>query len=324
MKQDYSSDLVSVIVPTYNRAELIVAALDSVFQQTYRPIEAIVVDDGSTDGTVNVVQNWAQEKATTDPAFSVRYLRQDNSGPSAARNVGLRECSGQFIQFLDADDILHQKKLAMQVSAIEENHADFCVCNYQSFTDSVSALGPVVDFHSRSHSISDFPAQYPMDTPAPLYRREVIAANGPWDERLSAGEDFEYNFRIVSKGAKGAWLEKVLLYVRKHTGAERIQATPLSTRYQSMYMGLAAMEMQAIGQGVCSREFLNSLGIRAYQYYRHTKAEGSHHEADIFLRYARPRLFLATKVYFGAKRFLPGPLIKACVAAKRIVRGKKR
>jgi glycosyltransferase involved in cell wall biosynthesis len=324
MKKNYSPDLVSVIMPTYNRAHLIVSTLDSVFQQTYRPIEVIVADDGSCDGTADVVQNWADGKRAIDTSFSVRYLRQDNAGPSAARNLGLSECSGEFIQFLDADDIIHQNKLAMQVSAIRRKNVDFCVCNYQSFTETLSTLGPVVDFQSRSHTIDDFPAQYPMDTPAPLYRRDLILANGSWDDYLNAGEDFEYNFRMIARGAKGIWLKEVLLYVRKHNGIERIQGSPLAARYQSMYIGLAKMEMEAIERSVCSRKLLNSLGMRAYQYYQHTKAEGSHPEASIFLRYTRTRLFWTTKAAFLANRVLPTPLAKVCVTLKRILRGKKR
>lgn len=324
MKKNYSSDLVSVIVPTYNRAHLIVPTLDSIYQQTYRPIELIIVDDGSDDGTVGVIQDWAGHKGAVDTTFSVRYLRQDNAGPSAARNLGLRECSGEFIQFLDADDILHNRKLAIQVSAIRQKNVDFCVCNYQSFTDTLSILGPVVDFHSRAHSIDDFPAQYPMDTPAPLFLREVVQVNGPWDDCLKAAEDFEYNFRIIARGAEGVWLNEVLLYVRKHDGTERIQATPVATRYQSMYIGLAKMEIEAVERGICSRKLLHSLGIRAYHYYQLMKAEGSHHEASIFLRYACPRLFWTTRATFFAKRALPTPLVKAGLTLKRILRGKKR
>lgn len=316
--------LVSVIVPTYNRAHLIVPTLDSVFRQTYRPIELLVVDDGSCDKTEEVVRNWIAQRCPEDGECSVRYLRQGNAGPSAARNSGLRESSGEFIQFLDSDDILHAEKLSKQVSAIRQNNADFCVCNYQTFTHNLSVLGPVFDFYHRSHHIEDFPDQYPMDTPAPLYRRETIRSNGPWDETLDAGEDFEYNFRIVAGGAKGIWLDEVLLYVRKHDGPERRQATPLATRYQSMYLGLAKMEMEAIEQGVCSARLLNGLGMRAYQYYEHMKAEGSFAQADVFLRFARPRLFWTTRASLFAKRVLPAPLIQLCAAVKTILRGEKR
>ena len=316
--------LVSVIVPTYNRAHLIVATLDSIFQQTYRPIELIVVDDGSCDRTADIVRDWMKKKGEQDSGFSVRYIRQDNRGPSAARNRGLCECSGEFIQFLDSDDVLHQQKFSLQISALKRNSAGFCVCNYQSFVEDLSELGPVADFFSRSHSFDDFPSEYPMHIAALLLQREVVQANGPWHEYLSAGEDFEYNFRIVARGANGIWLNEVLLYVRKHGGPERIQNNPLSMRYRSMYIGLAKMEMEAIERGVCSKKLLNSLGIRAHQYYRHTKAEGSLAQADIFLRYACPRLFWTSRVTIFAKRVLPVPVIKVCVAAKRILRGGRR
>ncbi len=318
-------DLVSVIIPCYNRAHLVVETLESVAAQTYSPIEVIVVDDGSTDDSVEVIKRWKLLKEPgNEHLASLRCIQQENAGPSAARNSGIRECSGEFIQFLDSDDILHPEKLAQQVSAIRREDADFCVCNYRNFRETPDEAGSVVDFYHRPHTTDDFPEYYPMDTPAPLFRRNVVAKNGPWDETLDAGEDFEYNFRIVARGAKGTWLDEVLLYVRKHDGVERRQATPLATRYQSMYLGLAKMEMEAIERGLCSKRLLNGLGVRAYQYYRHTRAEGSLVEADIFLRHARPRLFWTTRASLFAKRVLPAPAIPLCGAVKRILRGKKR
>jgi glycosyltransferase involved in cell wall biosynthesis len=325
MNEDCCPDLVSVIVPTYNRAHLIVTTLDSVLQQAYRPVELIIVDDGSTDDSVEVIKRWMlRKKPGNEHLVNLRCIQQENAGPSAARNSGTRECSGEFIQFLDSDDILHPEKLARQVTAVRQNNADFCVCNYQTFTDNLTALGSVFDFYHRSHHVEDFPDQYPMDTPAPLYRRETICSNGPWDETLDAGEDFEYNFRVVARGAKGIWLDEVLLYVRKHDGPERRQATPLATRYQSMYLGLARMEMEAIERDVCTPRLLNSLGMRAYQYYQHMKAEGSLPQADVFRRFARPRLSWTTRANLFAKRVLPAPVTQLCVPVKRILRGRKR
>lgn len=316
--------LVSVIVPTYNRAHLIVFTLDSVFRQTYRPIEVLIVDDGSQDKTEEVVRDWAAQQCVGDERFSLEYVRQDNAGPSAARNTGLRECSGEFIQFLDSDDILHPEKLAKQVTAIQRNSVDFCVCNYRPFTHDPTVQGPVVDFYRRSHHIEEFPAQYPMDTPAPLYRREAILAAGAWDESMRAGEDFEYNFRLVARGARGVWVDEVLLYVRRHEAPERIQATPLAGRYQSMALGLMKMEMEAVAQGLCSRRFLNSLGIRAHQYYRHTRAEGSFAEAEVFLRYAQPRLSWRTKANLWLRQVLPAPMARLCGPVKRLLCGASR
>ncbi len=325
MKEMTAKDsLVSVIVPTYNRAHLIVFTLDSVFRQTYRPIEVLIVDDGSHDKTEEVVRDWAAQQCVGDERFSLQYVRQNNAGPSAARNTGLRECSGEFIQFLDSDDIVHPEKLAKQVTAIRRNSVDFCVCNCRTFGSSQSAAGSVRDFYSRSHHLDDFPSQYPMHTAAVLLSRRVVERNGPWPEYLSAGEDFEYNFRMVARGAKGIWLNEELLQVRTHDSPERIQARPLATRCRSMYLGLATMEIEAVARGICSKRFLNSLGIRAYQYYRHTRAEGSLAEAGVFFRYARPRLFWRTKANLWLRQVLPTPIARVCAAAKGLVGGRKR
>ena len=98
--------LVSVVIPTFNCAKYILSALDSVLAQTYRPIEVIVVDDGSTDGTTDIIRNY------TD----VRYYYQFNQGVSVARNVGIEAAHGEFIAFLDADDCWKNNKLKVQIN----------------------------------------------------------------------------------------------------------------------------------------------------------------------------------------------------------------
>lgn len=318
-------DLASVVIPCYNRAHLIVETLESVAAQSYSPIEVIVVDDGSTDDSVKVIKQWMLLKERENRHLvRLRCIQRENAGPSAARNSGIRECSGEFIQFLDSDDVLHPEKLAKQVSAIRQDCADFCVCNYQNFRETPGEAGPVVDFYHRPHSTDDFPEYYPMDTPAPLFRRDVVVKNGPWDEALDAGEDFEYNWRIMARGARGVWLDEVLLYVRKHNGVERRQATRLATRYRSMYLGLAKMEMEAIERGLCSKRLLNGFGVRAYRYYRHTRAEGSLPEAGMFLRYARSRLLWSTRIHCRFRQVLLAPVAGLAAAAKRLIRCRKR
>src|ERR1700690_167760 len=97
MPEEFQPDLVSVIVPTCNRAHLIIRAMDSVFVQTYRPIELIVVDDGSMDDTAEVVEAWASQRH--GGGFRVRLVCQPNHGAQVARNQGLRESGGEYIQF---------------------------------------------------------------------------------------------------------------------------------------------------------------------------------------------------------------------------------
>lgn len=107
-----SSLLVSVIIPTFNRADYLVEAIESVLAQSYRPIEIIVVDDGSTDGTAEAISRLGD---------TVRYMWQPNQGASVARNTGIALAQGDLLAFLDSDDLWEPEKLTWQVAALETN-----------------------------------------------------------------------------------------------------------------------------------------------------------------------------------------------------------
>lgn len=113
-----SSPFISVVIPTYNRARQVQAALASVLAQTYTEFEAIVVDDGSTDGTAEAVQQFISQQG--DKGKQIRYVIQPNQGPSAARNRGIEEARAGWIAFLDSDDIWLPEKLELQVQAIQQ------------------------------------------------------------------------------------------------------------------------------------------------------------------------------------------------------------
>lgn len=116
-----SDPLVSVIVPAYNAEESIVETLDSAIAQTYRPIEIIVVDDGSTDKTAIVVKRYQWAKMGAGKKLKIVYICQKNSGPSAARNRGIKVSSGEYIAFLDADDIWMDYKLKKQIDLFRKD-----------------------------------------------------------------------------------------------------------------------------------------------------------------------------------------------------------
>ena len=120
MSAEFVPGLVSVVLPTYNRHLLVQRGLNSIKQQSYRPIEVLVIDDGSTDATKDVVAEWAGRN--TEECLAVHYFRQTNSGAPAARNLGLIESQGEFIQFLDSDDVLCQKN-SSHVKALTQSVA---------------------------------------------------------------------------------------------------------------------------------------------------------------------------------------------------------
>lgn len=120
-----SNSLISVIIPTYNREELIDRCVRSVLSQTYRNIEVIVIDDHSTDGTITKVEKLIDE----DDRVKLVKLEK-NSGACIARNKGIEQSAGQYIAFLDSDDIFDREKIRKQLERIEETGADFCASEY--------------------------------------------------------------------------------------------------------------------------------------------------------------------------------------------------
>jgi glycosyltransferase involved in cell wall biosynthesis len=117
--EEFIPGLVSVIIPTFNHAHFIEETLDSVFFQSYRPIEVVVVDDGSTDNTKEVVEKWY--KKNNDDGFVLNYLYQRNNGAPSARNKGLRFCTGEYIQFIDSDDFILKDKFLSAVNIFKTN-----------------------------------------------------------------------------------------------------------------------------------------------------------------------------------------------------------
>jgi glycosyltransferase involved in cell wall biosynthesis len=103
--------VITVVIPTYNRCDFLKAAIDSVLSQTFQDFELIVVDDGSTDNTIDLIRSYGD---------SLVYLKHDNQGPSAARNRGIEASRGDLVAFLDSDDRWHPEKLHIQVEAMEE------------------------------------------------------------------------------------------------------------------------------------------------------------------------------------------------------------
>ncbi|RBP25692.1 glycosyl transferase family 2 [Marinobacter pelagius] len=201
--------LVSVIIPAYNASAFIAETLESILAQTYRNLEIIVVDDGSTDTTAEIVKYYAPR---------VKYLYQENSGSCAApRNYGLKEAKGEFVTFFDADDIMLPHKITSQVEAlIAEPTAVMSVTNYRNFSESERStdhfstclkLKAIID-PSIKGGIFLPPEQCRailIDenftiASAPLFRRDTLNELGGFHESLTACEDFHLIYRAATLG----------------------------------------------------------------------------------------------------------------------------
>jgi glycosyltransferase involved in cell wall biosynthesis len=211
--------LISVVVPTYNRAHLITDALESIRLQDYRPIEIIVVDDGSTDSTSLVITQWFNS-CTGQPDLSLQYIEQANQGGNVARNAGITAANGDFVAFLDSDDQWHASKLTKQ-------------CQLFSYDDRVGAVYCGVQHIAletglvTESSVRVYPRGFLLDemlvhdvtAPTSTYvvRKMVFEKVGVFDESLQARQDWDMWIRVAAEFQIDAVPEPLVDY-REHSG----------------------------------------------------------------------------------------------------------
>jgi glycosyltransferase involved in cell wall biosynthesis len=208
---------VSIIVPTYNRAQVLADTLRAILAQTFPDFEAIVVDDGSPDGTAAAVEALGDAR--------IRYRRIANTGrPAGPRNIGLAMARGRYIAFCDDDDPWFPAKLARQVAYLESHpQAGLVCCNAEDFP----ARGAL------NITFASLLRENPIVISSAVARRERIEAAGLFDEdvRLKAVEDYDYWLRMFAlPGMRGHRLaDKLLRYNRETAGIGR-DATPAGRR----------------------------------------------------------------------------------------------
>jgi glycosyltransferase involved in cell wall biosynthesis len=186
---------ISVVIPVYNRAHCVAHAIESVIAQTYKDIEIIAVDDGSSDGTAKVLEGFGNR---------IRLIRQPNGGVSAARNTGIRAARGKWVAFLDSDDQWHPEKLERQLGALKKYRAKIC------FTRCINAQSeslPDIEFISTTPCEPEiYRAQNALDSVCvsprhPLIQtmvaeKALLEEAGLFDESFHAAEDAELIFRL--------------------------------------------------------------------------------------------------------------------------------
>jgi glycosyltransferase involved in cell wall biosynthesis len=196
-----SNPLVSVIIPTYNRASYLPSAIDSVLHQSHKNVEVILVDDGSTDDTPSVLQSYGDR---------IRVVTQSNSGPAIARNRGIAVSTGDIIAFLDSDDQWLPTKLERQVRSLEAAGpgvtCSLCNCTVlyangeRTSTFAIADTMPDCQTGMWLNPVAVLLNRFVMFNQAIAIRREVLERVGYFDETLKFGEDYELPFRLALEG----------------------------------------------------------------------------------------------------------------------------
>lgn len=251
-----ASELVDIIIPCYNSGHYLPQAIDSALAQTYRPINILVVDDGSTDNTREIVESYSRD---------AHYYYQENKGLPGARNTGIRRTHGEYVALLDADDVILPSKIADQARFLTENeHVDIV------FSDTLLVWDdkldkPLVDwrpFKEWDDYLEPFVLMCAFQPHAPLIRRRVFEKHGLFKEEMTIGcEDWEFWLRCVLEGAVIRHFPKFHALYRKHEGSMTAELWALE-RQETALIQRAAHMFDHYGVESVRRRRLLSCGIR--------------------------------------------------------------
>lgn len=263
--EENGEPLVSIIIPTYNRAHLISETLNSVKAQSYRNWEALIVDDGSSDGTSLIVEKYLEK----DKRF--RFLRRPEGYPKGApacRNFGFEKSMGSFINYLDSDDLLEESKIAIQIEALQDSPSNTVgSCKWGFFL-----RNPKEDFKEKKLPYKDrlyTPLEFfdylgEANTYMPphcyLVPREIIERSNGWLEDLHNNQDGEFFVRILLNSSGVQFVNKTKVFYRKSTGDN-----------VSSYSSFSKVESVVRSWGLIEAEFLKKFKEKKSLYLTNSK-----------------------------------------------------
>lgn len=216
-------NVVSVIIPVYNREHTIVECIQSVLAQTYQAFEIVLIDDGSSDRTVELCREYEKN----DPR--IRLLCSGHGGVSAARNLGLEAAAGTYLFFLDSDDVIHPALLEALVDAMNRSGAEMggtCVRNvsqkqWLNLSQAIAAdCGPgETTFYSHEDTVrAVFQGKTPLNMIGGVMMRRDLVGDTRFRKDLFIGEDYYFVYENLIKGASSVFLKQTWYYGRLHDG----------------------------------------------------------------------------------------------------------
>lgn len=209
--------LISIIIPTYNRAEIIGQTLDSIIQQAYENWECIVIDDRSEDYTEELLEFYCEK----DKRIQFHHRPKGRKkGANACRNYGFELSRGNYVNWFDSDDIMHQDNILIQKKALEREAYNFSVCQSLVFSENIRK-----NLRLRHNKIiSDNPLKDYLTlkivwmTPSALWKRKFLESlEDLFDEDLQAAQEWEFHCRVLANCNTYQVTEKALVYLRKHS-----------------------------------------------------------------------------------------------------------
>jgi len=297
--------LVSVVIPTYNRAHLLPECLDSVLSQDFGPFEIIVVDDGSTDNTSEVLARYG------DRVISVR---QSNTGVAGARNLGVRVARGALVAFHDSDDKMLPGRLAAQV-AFMEAHPEVAAVTGNIVVQGSEPINYLkqsgLEFGGRPYLILERAFEKLFDhnfmaNPASMLRRDRILDAGGYDVSLRCGEDYDLWLRMARRWPLAA-MDFPCTWVRQHAGSLTVTSLPMA--YLVKIMDRAFNTGEPLGQRTLER-VMRRYARRVWGYIQYNLMERPEPDWQAQARYFARRLSWPRRLGVGLLVGLPPALLR--------------
>mgnify|MGYP001594095942 CR=1 FL=1 len=206
------NELVSIIIPNFNGAQFLLEAVSSAIKQNYLEKEIIVVDDGSTDNSLEILGELG---------LKIRVVATSNLGASAARNAGILAANGEYLAFLDSDDVWVENKLSLQMDYMEKTDSDLVYCHGQEFgsPDGVDAFHEAIFSGDCYKYFRQFPGRAIIDMgpSTALIKKSLLSVSGIFDSSFTGpAEDWDF-FRRYCRTAKVGFCDQVLVHRRNHS-----------------------------------------------------------------------------------------------------------
>ncbi|KQR72692.1 glycosyltransferase family 2 protein [Pedobacter sp. Leaf176] len=307
-----NSPLVSIIIPAYNSEKYIGATIQNALRQTWMNKEIIVIDDGSTDHTLSILMSYENQ--------DIKILTQANNGASSARNLGLSIATGDFVQFLDADDLLENNKIELQIRKLLENpdsiafgsctrfntKANLHLSN-RSLHSFISELEQPIELIKKIYGCDKNIPGSMIETHAWLAPTNIIKKAGLWNEELSYNDDGEFFLRVILHAKSIIYLPDAVALYRKD---DKNTLSTLSG-YKSLLSSVKALN-------IMSDTLKNYLSPKEYFYcfhrsYREVELMSfpAHKELSTYCRYKRLQISKFSGIYEASEIKLGGGVINA-------------
>lgn len=255
-------NLISIIIPTFNRAHFIGETLDSILHQTYYNWECIVVDDNSTDYTQELLELYVEKDNR------IRYFNRPEDlipGANSCRNYGFNLSKGDFINWFDSDDLMHPNKLEKQISVLNTTLKDMCVCQTMVFENEKN-IGLRSQIINSGDPLNDFILNnIKWLTQAPIIRKDILLqTNHTFDPQLMQSQEWDYFVRLLSHKISYVGINEPLVFFRKHKDSISYGEFHIGKIYSFFKARLKVLQRLDSHLTVKSRNHLKNALIGAY------------------------------------------------------------